>query len=129
LQLTLRILTVLVIAIFFVLGMSAYSDPAAMLAEDAFAWSPDGIAGLSAGRAVLGGHFLGLALVAVYAFVKSTYSLFYVLAISELMIATGRLISFGFDGFDQRVLFPLAVEVLMATVMYCAAKYLQPRTV
>ncbi len=128
-QLTLRILTILLVVIFFALGMSAYIDPATILAGAAFAWSPDGIAGLSAGRAVLGGHFLGLALVAVYAFVKSEYKLFYVLAISELMIATGRLISLGFDGFDQRVLFPLGVEVFMATVMFCAAKFLQPRTV
>jgi hypothetical protein len=129
LQLALRILTILLVTIFVVLGMSAYIDPAAMLAGDAFAWSPDGIAGLSSGRAVLGGHFLGLALVAVYAFVKSEHKLFYVLAISEFMIATGRLISLAFDGFDERVLFPLGVELFMATAMFSAAKFLQPRTV
>ena len=128
-QLTLRISTILLTLIFFALGISAYVNPTAALEGSAFAWSPVGIAGLSAGRGVLGGHFLALGLVAAYAFAKSEYKLFYVLALSELMIIIGRLVSLGVDGFDQRVLFPLLIEAIMATGMFCAAKFLQPKAV
>lgn len=127
-QLTLRILAILLTLIFFALGISALVNPATALEGPAFAWSPDGIAGLSAGRGVLGGHFLSLGLVAVYALVKSEYKLLYVLALSELMIVAGRLLSLGVDGFDQRMLVPLVIEIIMAAGMFCAAKFLQPRT-
>lgn len=127
-QLTLRILAILLTLIFFALGISALVNPATALEGPAFAWSPDGIAGLSAGRGVLGGHFLSLGLVAVYALVKSEYKLLYVLALSELMIVAGRLVSLGVDGLDQRMLLPLAIEIIMAAGMFCAAKFLQPRT-
>lgn len=128
-QITLRILTILLILIFFALGISALINPVTALEGPAFAWSPDGIAGLSAGRGVLGGHFLGLGLVAVYALVKSEHKLLYVLALSEFMIVTGRLVSLGIDGFDQRILLPLVIEIIMATGMFCAAMFLRPREV
>lgn len=127
-QLTLKILAILLTLIFFALGISALVSPAAALEGPAFAWSPDGIAGLSAGRGILGGHFLSLGLVAVYALVKSEYKLLYVLALSELMIVAGRLVSLGVDGFDQRMLLPLVIEIIMAAGMFCAATFLQPRT-
>jgi Domain of unknown function (DUF4345) len=126
-QLTLRILSIFLVVMFFALGIAAYLNPLPLLAGDAFGWSPDGIVGLSAGRAVLGGHFLGLALVAAYAFAKSQYKLLYVLSIGEATIATGRLISLAFDGYDQRVIPPFAIEVFVAAVMFCAARFLQPR--
>ena len=125
--LALRVLTALFVVLLFALGLRAFVDPVTMLAEDAFAWSPDGVAGLSAGRAVLGGHFLGFGLVAVYAFVKSQYELLYVLAVGESMIVIGRLISLVVDGSDPRVLTPLGVEVVLATVMFAAARFLPPR--
>jgi len=127
LQLTLKISTVLLTLIFFALGISALVSPATALEGPAFAWSPDGIAGLSAGRGILGGHFLALGLVAVYALLKSEFKLLYVLALSELMIVFGRLVSLGIDGFDQRMLLPLVIEIVMATGMFCAAKFLRPR--
>ncbi len=126
-QLALKISTILITLIFFALGIAALVNPATMLEGPAFAWSPDGVAGLSAGRGVLGGHFLGLGLVAVYALVKSEYKLLYVLALSEFMIVTGRLVSLGVDGLDQRMLSALAVEIVMAVGMFCAAKFLRPQ--
>ena len=125
-QLTLKILAILLTLGFLALGLSALLSPESALVGPAFAWSPDGVAGLSAGRGVLGGHFLSLGMVAVYALVKSEYKLLYVLALSELMIVVGRLLSLGIDGFDQRMLMPLVIEVIMAAGMFCAAKFLQP---
>ena len=126
-QLTLKILAILLTLIFFALGLSAFIDPATALAGPAFAWSPDGIAGLSAGRGILGGQYLALGLVATYALVKSELRLLYVPALSELMIVTGRLVSLGVDGFDQRMLIPLSVEIVIAVGMFCAAKFLRPQ--
>jgi hypothetical protein len=40
------------------------------------------------------------------------------------MIVIGRLVSLGIDGFDQRSLVPLIVELTIAMGMFCAAKYL-----
>lgn len=126
-QLTLKILAILLTLIFFALGLSAFLDPATALEGPAFAWSPDGIAGLSAGRGILGGQYLALGLVAVYALVKSEFRLLYVPALSEFMIVTGRLVSLGIDGYDQRMLIPLIVEIIIAAGMFCAAKFLRPR--
>ena len=105
-QLILKILTIVLTLIFFALGLSAFIDPATALEGPAFAWSPDGIAGLSAGRGILGGQYLALGLVAGYALVKSEFKLLYVPALSEFMIVFGRLVSLGVDGFDQRMLLP-----------------------
>lgn len=123
-QLTLKTFAILLTLIFFALGLSAFIDPAAALAGPAFAWSPDGIAGLSAGRGILGGQYLALGLVATYALVKSEFRLLYIPALSETMIVIGRLVSLGIDGFDQRSLVPLIVELTIAMGMFCAAKYL-----
>lgn len=126
-QLTLKILAILLTLIFFALGLSAFIDPATALEGPAFAWSPDGIAGLSAGRGILGGQYLALGLVATYALVKSEFRLLYVPALSEFMIVIGRLVSLGIDGFDQRMLLPLVVELVIAVGMFCAAKILRPQ--
>ena len=126
-QLTLKILAILLTLILFALGLSAFIDPATALAGPAFAWSPDGIAGLSAGRGILGGQYLALGLVATYALVKSEFRFLYVPALSELMIVTGRLVSLGVDGFDQRMLIPLSVEIVIAVGMFCATKFLRPQ--
>lgn len=128
-QLTLKILAILLTLIFFALGLSAFIDPAAALVGPAFAWLPDGIAGLSAGRGILGGQYLALGLVAVYALVKSDYKFLYVPALSEFMIVLGRLVSLGVDGFDERTLAPMLVEIVMAAGMFCAARFLRPQTV
>lgn len=127
-QLALKTLAILLTLIFFALGFSAFLSPAAALAGPAFAWSPDGIAGLSAGRGILGGQYLALGLVAVYALVKSDFRFLYVPALSEAMIVCGRLLSLGLDGFDERSLVPLIVEAIMAIGMFCAARFLQPKT-
>ena len=100
-------------------------NPARILADNAFSWAPDGVAGLSGARAVIGGHFIGLAAVGVYAFIKAEYRLFYVIAISEFCIAMGRVISLGVDGYDARVLMPLGIELYAAGAMFCAAKFLK----
>jgi hypothetical protein len=126
-QLSLKILATLLTLIFFALGLSAFLSPASALAGPAFAWVPDGIAGLSAGRGILGGQYLALGLVAAYALIKSDYRLLYVPALSECMIVLGRLLSLGLDGFDERSLVPLLVEVFIAVGMFCAAKFLQPK--
>ena len=127
-QLILKILTIVLTLIFFALGLSAFIDPATALEGPAFAWSPDGIAGLSAGRGILGGQYLALGLVAGYALVKSEFKLLYVPALSEFMIVFGRLVSLWVDGFDERMLLPLLVELTMAVGMFCAAKLLRPQT-
>ena len=126
-QLTLKILAILLTLIFFALGLSAFIDPATALVGPAFAWSPDGIAGLSAGRGILGGQYLALGLVAAYALAKSEYKLLYVPALSESMIVLGRLVSLGVDGFDQRMLVPLLVEITIAVGLFFAAKLLRPQ--
>lgn len=126
-QLALKILAILLTLIFFALGLSAFLDPATALEGPAFAWSPDGVAGLSAGRGILGGQYLALGLVAVYALVKSEFRLLYVPALSEFMIVIGRLLSLGVDGFDQRMLVPLLVEAIIAVGMFCAARFLRAR--
>ena len=126
-QLTLKILAILLTLIFFALGLSAFIDPATALEGPAFAWSPDGIAGLSAGRGILGGQYLALGLDATYALLKSEFRLLYVPALSEFMIVIGRLVSLGIDGFDQRMLLPLVVELVIAVGMFCAAKALRPQ--
>ena len=126
-QLTLKILAGLFTLIFFALGLSAFLDPITALAGPAFAWSPDGIAGLSAGRGILGGQYLTLALVAAYALAKSEFKLLYVPALAEFMIVLGRTVSLSIDGFDERMLVALAVESIIAAGMFCAAKFLHPR--
>lgn len=60
---------------------------------------------------MIGVHFLGLAAVAIFAFVKSENRLFYVIAVSELLIAAGRLISLGVDACDPHVLIPWIIEI------------------
>ena len=124
-QLFLKIAAGLVTAMFLFLGLSAALDPAGILAQGAFAWEPDGIAGLSGARSVIAGHFLGLAVVAVYAFVTAQYKLFHVVAISELLIAAGRFLSLGLDGYDERIVAPLIIELLMAGIMFCSGYFLK----
>ena len=124
-QLFLKVAAGLVTAMFFFLGLSAYFDPAGILAQGAFAWQPDGIAGLSGARSVIGGHFLGLAVVAVYGFMTSQYKLFYVIAVSELLIAGGRFLSLGLDGYDARIVAPLIIELIMAGTMFACGYLLK----
>ncbi len=128
-QLALKIFALLLALIFFALGLSAFIDPATALVGPAFAWLPDGIAGLSAGRGILGGQYLALGLVSAYALTKKEYKLLYVPALSEFMIVVGRLVSLGVDGFDERTLVPMLVEMVIAVGMFCAAKFLRPQTV
>ena len=124
-QLILKLVAISVVIMFFLLGLGAYINPTMILNQDAFSWSPNGIAGLSGIRSVIGGHFLGLAMVAIYAFMKSKYKLFYIIALSEFLIAMGRIVSLGLDGYDSRVLVPLGVEIYMACAMFFAAKSLK----
>lgn len=126
-QLILRILAIFFTVILLVSGLAAMADPARMAAQDAFAMSPDGVAGLGAMRGVIGGHLLGLALIAAYALLKREYRLLYVIAFLEFVTIVGRLASIGIDGFDPRVLGPIVIEAVIATIMFCAAGLLRPR--
>lgn len=125
-QLTIKTLASLLTLIFFALGLSAFLDPATALAGPAFAWAPDGIAGLSSGRGILGGQYLALGIIATYALVKSEFKLLYVPALSEFMIVLGRIVSLGVDGIDERTLLPMVVEMTLSVGLFCAAKFLKP---
>jgi hypothetical protein len=124
-QLILKILAISGIVGLFILGLSAYFVPALIYTNGAFSWSPDGIAGMSGTRSVIGGHFIGLAAVGIYALIKSKYKLFYIIAVSEVSIAFGRFISLGIDGYDPQILFPLGVELYFAISMFYVAKFLK----
>lgn len=124
-QLVLKMLAISGIIGLLTLGLSAYFVPALIYTNSAFSWSPDGIAGMSGTRSVIGGHFIGLAAIGIYAFITSKYKLLYVIAISEISIAFGRLISLSTDGYDSQILFPLGVELYFAISMFCAARFLK----
>ena len=128
-QTLLKIVGILIILFFLAFGIVALLNPTALMILPAFAWSPDGIAGLSAGRGIIASHFLTLGLVAVYALVKAEYKLFYVPALGEFTIVFGRLLSMGLDGYDQSVLGGMGVEFVVAAGSICVAKYLQPKAV
>tara|TARA_B100000214_G_C23802052_1_gene550849 strand:+ start:252 stop:650 length:399 start_codon:yes stop_codon:yes gene_type:complete len=128
-QLFLKLAAGSVVLGFLFLGLGAYFNPTMILENNAFAWSPDGLAGISGARSVIGGHFLGLAIVGIYAFIKSQYKLFYILAISEFLIALGRIISFGFDGFEPRVLEALAIEIYFASATFFPARFLKSSSI
>lgn len=122
-QIVLKVAAGLMVVAFLLLGLAAYFNPAQIIADNAFAWTPDGIAGLSGARAVIGGHFLGLGLITGYGFLKGRFGYFYVIAVSEMMIALGRVISLVLDGYDERVILPLIIEVVFASVAFCVARF------
>ncbi len=122
-QIVLKVAAALIVILFFLLGLAAYLNPAQIISDGAFAWTPDGIAGLSGARAVVGGHFLGLALITGYGFIKGNFKLFYVIAVTEFMIAVGRVLSLALDGYDERVVLPLVIEVVFASVAFSVARF------
>lgn len=124
-QALLKTLALLGTAAFFLLGLSALLTPESFLPGAGFSLSPIGVAGLSGGRAIIGGHFLAFALVGVYAMRKQEYHLLYILSLSEGMIVIGRLLSLVLDGFDASVVGPLVVEIALASIFFCCAKYLK----
>ena len=63
-QTLLKIVGILIILFFLAFGIVALLNPTALMILPAFAWSPDGIAGLSAGRGIIASHFLTLGLLA-----------------------------------------------------------------
>ena len=125
-QIFLKVLVSAAILILLLSSLSTYVDPAGMAAQDAFAMSLDGTAGKGAMRGVVGGHMLGIALLCLYGLVKLDSRPLYAAAFLELVTIAGRVLSIGIDGFDARVLGPIGIEIVLATIMFSAAMFLQP---
>ena len=100
------------------LGVRSMFTPASM--GEAVAIAPEGRAGLSTIRGVLGGLFL--ACVAMLALGLATHQATWFLAVAIVMgvVILGRLVGIVADGFDKAVVPPLVVELVIAGVLVSA---------
>ena len=115
---TLNILVMLAVLMLSGLGIMSMFAPRRMVAN--FAVEPQGTAGLSTIRSVMGGLFLSSVALLVIG-LTTGQTLGYV-AVAILMggIAAGRIVGLLADGFDRAVLPPLIVELVIAAVLMAA---------
>ena len=97
------------------LGTMSMFAPRKMLGN--FALQPEGIAGLSTIRSVMGGLFLASVAMLAFGLVGGHSDAFLPVAMLMGMVALGRLVSLLTDGFDKAVLPPLFVELLIIAVL------------
>ncbi|MEM7300128.1 MAG: DUF4345 family protein [Pseudomonadota bacterium] len=121
-ELTLQISVGLATLMLTGLGVMSMFAPRRMVNN--FAIEPIGNAGLSTIRSVIGGLFL--ASVAMLAFGLYTGQTLSFLAVATLLgvVAFGRVVGIVSDGYDNAVIPPLVVELVIISVLITA--YLQP---
>ena len=83
-------------------------------------FAPDGVAGLSTIRGLIGGFFL--ACVSMLALGLASYETIWFLAVAILMgvVVIGRVVGIVADGFDKAVVPPLIVEQVIGGVLVTA---------
>lgn len=101
-----------------VLGLRSMFKPKGI--GEAMAITPEGAAGLSTIRGVLGGFFL--ASVSMLVLGLATHETIWFLAVAIVMgiAIIGRLVGIVADGFDKAVVPPLVVEVVIGGVLVAA---------
>ena len=114
-QLMLKIVVVLITVFFAAVGLGFMLIPATVMSRPDFSLVPDGVAGLSTARSILGGHFIAMALLCIYSLRKRANNILYGLAVVVALVALGRFISLILDGFNANALGGLVVEVLVLT--------------
>lgn len=114
-ELPLRILIGLLCIPLTALGIRSMFVPKSM--GEAQAIAPDGAAGLNTIRGLIGGFFLGCVAMLVLGLTTGDTLWFLSVAILMGIIAIGRLVGIGVDGFDKAVAPPLLVELVIVGVL------------
>jgi len=102
-------------------------NPAGFMTQSDVALVPDGVVGLSFARSVIGGHFLGMALLSIYSLRKCLNTFFYLMRGCVTFIVLGRVVSLIMDGYHSNIVGGLILEILIMTVLYTAGRFLQPQ--
>ena len=114
----LNTLVILATLILSGLGIMSMFAPRRMLAN--FAIEPVGTAGLSTIRSVIGGLFLASVALLVIGLTTGQTLGYVAVAILMAVVAVRRIVGILTDGFDKAVLAPLAVELVLSTVLLSA---------
>jgi len=126
-QLVLKLLVTLIIAFFIIVGLVITFNPAGFLIKPDVALVPDGAAGLSFARSVIGGHFLGMALLSIYSLRKRANTVFYLMGGCVSFIVLGRFVGLIMDGFNPNIVGGLILEISVMTILYATGRFLQPQ--
>jgi hypothetical protein len=124
-QLTLEIVVVLIAVSFAAVGLGFMFIPATVMSQPGFSVVPDGVAGLSTARSILGGHFIAMASLCIYSLRKRANDVLYGLGVIVSFVVLGRLISLIMDGFNTNALGGLVIETLVLTGLFAAGRLLQ----
>ena len=121
-QLTLQILVGLATAMLLGLGTMSMFAPRRMVKN--FAIEPIGVAGLNTIRSLIGGLFIASVALLVYGLASGETLGFLAVALLLGAVAAGRVVGLLADGFDQAVVPPLLVELVIIAVLIAAHHYL-----
>jgi hypothetical protein len=114
----LNILVILATVMLSGLGLMSMFAPQRMVGN--FAIKPEGTAGLSTIRSVIGGLFLASVALLLIGLTTGQTLGFVAVAIVMSVVAFGRIVGILADGFDKAVLPPLAVELVIIAVLITA---------
>lgn len=115
------VLNILVIlAAFMLAGLGVMSMFAPKRMVTNFAINPEGTAGLSTIRSVIGGLFLSCVTLLVIGLTTGQTLGYVAVAILMSVVAFGRIVGILADGFDKAVLPPLVVELILILVLVTA---------
>jgi len=117
-EMVIRGLVALVCLFTFGLGIMSMFAPSVMVKN--FSLEPDGIAGLSAIRSVMGGLFLSSLSMLLLGLTTNETIWFLAVAIIMGVVALGRMVGIVFDGFTGKILPPLIVELAIVAVLTSA---------
>ena len=102
----------------FALGLRSMFSPKSM--AQAVAIAPEGPAGLSTVRGVLGGLFLACAAMLAVGLATGQTLWFLAVAIVMGVVIVGRGVGIVADGFDKAVVPPIVVELVIGSVLVAA---------
>lgn len=120
-----KVVVGLVAVLYAALGLGFMFFPSIVLSQPDFSLIPNGIAGLSTARGVFGGHFIALALLCAHGLRSHRYDILRVVAFLIAAVAFGRLVGLILDGFHQKAVGGLVVEVLATAGLLFAARRLE----
>ncbi len=121
-QLTLQILVGLATTMLLGLGTMSMFAPRRMVKN--FAIEPIGVAGLNTIRSLIGGLFIASVALLVYGLASGETLGFLAVALLLGAVAVGRVVGLLADGFDQAVVPPLLVELVIIAVLIAAHHHL-----
>ena len=98
-----------------VLGIKTMFDPISMITR--WGMDPVGNTGLNSLRSMVAGILLGGGVMMTLGVWKENTTWFLAAALLMLIVAFGRLLSFGLDGFDSASIPPTVYEIVAASVM------------